>query len=194
VPYYETVVVVDPTTQEGTDEKHLTAIKDLISAQSGSVLKTEHWGKRKLAYAIRHKREGIYFLVEYDAAGDAVGKVEQYCRLQESILRYLTISREAPSSEGELSPIAKEASTDDSEPREAPEQAEAMASVETPADELLVAEAQIPDESEDVAEEVTEEPESTEAPKDESPSLLDEGPEPLLEETAEKDSEEERKE
>lgn len=138
MPYYETVVVVDPTSEEGTDEKHLAAIRDVISAQQGTIAKVEHWGKRKLAYSIRHKREGIYFLVEFEAPGDTVAKLEQYCRLQESIIRYLTVSREELSPEGELSPIAREASIEEPGRPEPTESDEASDSIETSTDELFM--------------------------------------------------------
>ena len=115
MPFYETVVIVDPASGDGTDEKHLAAIRDIIAEKQGTVLKVERWGRRKLAYSIRHKKEGIYFLVEFEAPGDSVARLEQYYRVQESILRYLTVSRESASAQGELSPIAKEMPTDESE-------------------------------------------------------------------------------
>jgi small subunit ribosomal protein S6 len=191
VPYYETVVVVDPTSDEGTEEKHLAAIRDLIVAQKGSVAKVEHWGKRKLAYSIRHKNEGIYFLVEFEAPGDTVAKLEQYTRLQESILRYLTISREAPSPEGELSPIAREASTEEPErPTEPTEPPEAVEAAEVPTDELLAGASIASIESDEPTEEV----EPTETVVDETQALLEaEETEPLVEEKSEEPTEEERK-
>lgn len=190
MPYYETVVVVDPTSEEGTDEKHLSAIKDLISGQKGTVTKVEHWGKRKLAYSIRHKREGIYFLVEFEAPGDTVAKLEQYSRLQESILRYLTVSRETPSPEGELSPIAKEASSEEPErPPEPTEPPEVIEPIETPTDELLAGTSIDSIESD----ESTEEAEPTETVVDAAPAPVEaEAPEPLIEESTEEPTEEEQ--
>lgn len=104
--YYETVVVVDCLAPEGTVEKHLGKVKEQIESRGGKVLKTEEWGKRKLAYSIKHHRDGIYFLVEFEAQGDTVAALDQYYRLQESVLRYLTVVREAPSPEGQVSPVA----------------------------------------------------------------------------------------
>jgi small subunit ribosomal protein S6 len=193
VPYYETVVVVDPTSQEGTDEKHLSAIRDVISAQQGTIAKVEHWGKRKLAYSIRHKREGIYFLVEFEAPGDAVAKLEQYCRLQESILRYLTVSRESPSPEGEVSPIAKEATTEEPERVEPGEPAEAIDSIETQTDELLVRQDVESLEQDEMTEK--DEVEEIEAEDDEPSALLEpEASESLLADDTDEQSEEEKEE
>lgn len=104
--FYETVVVVDPLAGEGVGEKHLGKIKELIEAKGGRILKTEEWGKRRLAYSINHRREGLYSLVEFEGPGEIVASLDQYYRLQESILRYLTVVREAPSPEGSVSPVA----------------------------------------------------------------------------------------
>ncbi len=112
VPYYETVVVVDPTGEEGIADKHLSKVKELVEKKDGKVLKVEQWGRRKLAYSIKHRREGIYFMVEFEAPGDTVRILEQYYRLQESILRYLTVGIDKPSEEGTLSPIGRESRSD----------------------------------------------------------------------------------
>ena len=191
MPYYETVVVVDPTSQEGTDEKHLAAIRDVISAQQGTVAKVEHWGKRKLAYSIRHKREGIYFLVEFEASAATVAKLEQYCRLQETILRYLTVAREGPSPEGEVSPIAKEASTEEPERAEQTEPDETIDSFEAESDELLMSEDVESLDEDEMPEE--DEAEELEAEGEETEALLEtEGSESLLEDDANERSERER--
>lgn len=104
--YYETVVVVDPTGGEGIVEKHQQKVRELIESKGGTVLKVEDWGKRRLAYAIRHKREGHYFLVEFHGPGETVATLDQYYRLQDTILRYLTVLREGPSPEGSVSAVA----------------------------------------------------------------------------------------
>lgn len=104
--YYETVVVVDPLGVEGVAEQHAEKVKTLIESRGGKILKVEDWGKRKLAYSINHRREGLYSLVEYEGDGEIVAALDQYFRVQESVLRYLTIAREAPSPEGSVSPVA----------------------------------------------------------------------------------------
>jgi len=106
VPYYETVVVIDPLAEEGVADKHLGKVRELIGSKGGNVLKVEEWGKRRLAYSIKHRREGTYYLVEFEGQGETVAALDQYYRIQESILRYLTIAREAPSPEGSVSPVA----------------------------------------------------------------------------------------
>jgi len=108
VPYYETVVVVDPLAEEGVADKHMGKVRELIESNGGRVLKVEDWGKRRLAYSVKHRREGTYYLVEFDGQGEIVAALDQYYRIQESILRYLTIAREAPSPEGSVSPVALE--------------------------------------------------------------------------------------
>ncbi len=108
MPYYETVVVVDPLAEEGTTAKQLARVKELIESRGGTILKVEEWGKRRLAYSIKHRKEGWYFLVEFMVDGEMVGVLDEYYRLQESVLRYLTVTRDAPSPEGYVSPVARD--------------------------------------------------------------------------------------
>ncbi len=105
--YYETVFVVEPSVEEEEAEKHLSRVKTVIEKKDGKILKVEHWGRRKLAYSIKHRKEGIYYLVEFEGSGEIVEQLERHYGLQEPILRHLTVARSNPSAEGELSPLSR---------------------------------------------------------------------------------------
>lgn len=114
MPFYETVVVLEPTLAEEQTEAKIKDIQSIIEQKNGAIRKIERWGTRKLAYPIKHKREGIYILIEFESGSDIVNDLEKHYRIQESILRYLTLRRERPSAENYVSPLSRLAETRES--------------------------------------------------------------------------------
>jgi small subunit ribosomal protein S6 len=57
----------------------------------GSIVKAEHWGKRKLAYEIEKQREGYYSIMYIDQDTDALPELERNLKLYTSVLRYLIV-------------------------------------------------------------------------------------------------------
>jgi small subunit ribosomal protein S6 len=86
-------------------QQQVEAVADQVAAeletQGGSVPKREYWGLRSLAYRVKKNRKGHYMLLGLDAKPAAVNEVERQLRLNEDILRFLTIRvdklEEAPS-------------------------------------------------------------------------------------------------
>ncbi len=64
---------------------------ELIAEQGGTVAKTEYWGLRSLAYRINKNRKGHYVHLQVDAPAAAMDELERSQRLNEDILRYLTL-------------------------------------------------------------------------------------------------------
>ncbi len=87
---YETVYILDPSFDEakaGEDADRVTGwIKDL----GGEVVEVQKWGKRRLAYEIGKKRDGVYTMIVWNGAGPMVKEVERRLRLNESVMRVLT--------------------------------------------------------------------------------------------------------
>ncbi|UTO28909.1 30S ribosomal protein S6 [Bartonella harrusi] len=81
----------------------LSTYKGVIEAHGGKVGRTENWGLRPLAYRIRKNRKAYYVLVNIDAPATAIAEVERQMRINEDILRYMTIRVEKH--EKEKSPI-----------------------------------------------------------------------------------------
>ncbi|MGH7122206.1 MAG: 30S ribosomal protein S6, partial [Acetobacteraceae bacterium] len=101
MPLYECVLIArNDATQQQVD-----ALADQITqgmeAQGGAVKKREYWGLRSLAYRIKKNRKGHYMLLGLDALPAAVIEMERLLRLNEDVLRFLTIRvaaiEEAPS-------------------------------------------------------------------------------------------------
>lgn len=88
---YETIIVMDPDTGKETWEEIYGRMLSQVEKSGGVHLKTDDWGSLKLAYEIRKKTRGHYYRVEFCAPGDLIKEVERYLRLDEKIMRYLTV-------------------------------------------------------------------------------------------------------
>ena len=93
--YYENVFIarqdISATQVEGLTE----TFSKVISDNGGSVVNTESWGLRTLAYRIKKNRKGHYVMFHMDAPAAAVHEMERQMRINEDILRYLTIKIDA---------------------------------------------------------------------------------------------------
>ncbi|GAA4659652.1 30S ribosomal protein S6 [Bartonella pachyuromydis] len=69
----------------------LNVYKGVIETHGGKVGRVENWGLRPLAYRIRKNRKAYYVLVNIDAPAAAIAEVERQMRINEDILRYMTI-------------------------------------------------------------------------------------------------------
>ena len=88
---YEVIFIVDPDTADDEVMQLSESIQKIITGQGGSITKTEMMGKRQLAYEINHKRNGIYVLLEVEGSGAEIAEVERRMRVNDQILRYMTI-------------------------------------------------------------------------------------------------------
>ncbi|MCF8495424.1 MAG: 30S ribosomal protein S6 [Alphaproteobacteria bacterium] len=96
---YETVFMMRQDLSE-TQVKQLTdKYTAILTDNGGKILKTEQWGLRPLAYAIRKNRRAHYVLIESEAPGAAVIELERLLRLDEDVLRSLTVKLDAASTE-----------------------------------------------------------------------------------------------
>jgi small subunit ribosomal protein S6 len=88
---YELVFIVDPDVADDEVMKLSEGLQKIITGQGGSITKTEMMGKRQLAYEINHKRNGTYVLLEVEGSGAEIAEVERRMRVNDQILRYMTI-------------------------------------------------------------------------------------------------------
>ena len=68
-----------------------THLKTIIKNEGGKVEKHEYWGLRTLAYRIKKNRKGHYVLLNIDAPGTAIFELERQLKINEDVLRYITI-------------------------------------------------------------------------------------------------------
>ncbi len=81
------MVILDPDLEERTVAPSLETYLNVIRTSGGSVEKLDVWGRRRLAYEIQKKSEGIYAVIDLQAEPAAVAELERQMRLNESVLR-----------------------------------------------------------------------------------------------------------
>lgn len=91
MPFYENVFIA----RQDVTAQQVDALADLftgiVTAQGGSVTKKEYWGLKGLTYRINKNRKGHYVLLNIDAPAGAIAEVERNMRINEDVLRYLTV-------------------------------------------------------------------------------------------------------
>lgn len=97
MPVYETVFIARQDLTENQVKELTDRFCKVITDAKGKILKTEQWGLRTLAYKINKSRKGHYVLIESEVAGPAIIELERLMRLDEDVMRALTIRLDAPS-------------------------------------------------------------------------------------------------
>lgn len=87
---YETVFVLDPSFDEAKAGEEADRVSGWIKDLGGEVVEVQKWGKRRLAYEIGKKRDGVYTMTVWNGAGPMVKEVERRLRLNENVMRVLT--------------------------------------------------------------------------------------------------------
>jgi small subunit ribosomal protein S6 len=84
---YEMMIILDPGLEESTIQPSLEQFLTVIRDGGGSVDKVDIWGRRRLAYDIDKKSEGIYAVVDMLAEPDTVRELDRQLSLNEAVLR-----------------------------------------------------------------------------------------------------------
>jgi small subunit ribosomal protein S6 len=84
---YEVMVILDPTVEEKTVQPSLEKFLNVITIAKGTVDTLSIWGRRRLAYEIQKKSEGIYAVINMTAPSDAVIELDRQLNLSEAVMR-----------------------------------------------------------------------------------------------------------
>ena len=93
--HYELMVILDPELEERTVAPSLDRFLNVVRKGGGSVENVNIWGRRKLAYEIKKKSEGIYAVVDMQAEPDLAKELDRQLNLNEAVLRTKLIRPEA---------------------------------------------------------------------------------------------------
>ena len=88
---YETVFIATPVLSEVQMKEAVDKFRKILTDSGAKIVHEEDWGLRKLAYPIQHKSTGFYNLLEFEADGSVIEKLEIQFRRDERILRFLTM-------------------------------------------------------------------------------------------------------
>ncbi len=91
---YETFFIIDPDLTEEALTLTGEKLKSIINANGGAVITYVPWGKKKLAYPIKKRTQGLYILMEYGGGPELVAELERNMRLDERVLKFITVKLE----------------------------------------------------------------------------------------------------
>ena len=90
---YEILLMLDVDLPDERAEEILTRMRELIEKDSGTWDGHEPWGRRKLAYEIRHKGEGAYHLVLFTATPATLEELSRVLKITDGVMRHLAVTR-----------------------------------------------------------------------------------------------------
>ena len=147
---YETIFIIHADLS--SDE--MTALVDryaaIVTSFKGTIVKIDNWGKRRLAYHIEKRREGVYYLFDYVSGNEAVSELERNFKIDEKVMRYQTVKL---SDKVDMDEIEKEIAA--AQKKELPP--------ETPPSEEVTVEPEIPQDETPQEQEAAEESETVES-------------------------------
>ena len=85
--HYEVMVILDPELEEKTVQPSLETFLNVVRSDGGTVEKVEIWGRRRLAYEINKKSDGIYVVIDLDCESATVDELDRQLTLNEAVLR-----------------------------------------------------------------------------------------------------------
>lgn len=91
--HYETLFIVNPDLSDEDHAQTVERYQDILTSQGANLLLTDDWGRRRLAYEINGFAKGRYILFEYTSRPPAITEMERNMRLDEKVLRFLTIKK-----------------------------------------------------------------------------------------------------
>ena len=98
---YESVCIASPSLSDEEITKLTEKITETIARTEASLIKIVNDGKKKLAYDIKHERRGTYLIVQFEGKGNAVSELERFYRMDDAIMKFLTV--EIPASQANAS-------------------------------------------------------------------------------------------
>jgi small subunit ribosomal protein S6 len=89
VTTYEILLLLDPEQAEARQDEIVARTRDLVEKSGGAWQSHDAWGRRRLAYPIAHKEEGVYHLVVFDAEAETLDEISRVLKIDDAVLRHL---------------------------------------------------------------------------------------------------------
>ncbi|MDQ3822137.1 MAG: 30S ribosomal protein S6 [Actinomycetota bacterium] len=94
---YEILLMLDPELPEERQNEVVARTRELVERGGGTWSGQEPWGRRKLAYEIDHKPEGVYHLLTFDATPETLDEVSRVLKITDGVMRHMAVRRTAGS-------------------------------------------------------------------------------------------------
>lgn len=90
---YEILLMLDADLPEERQNEILTRVRELVERGDGTWVRHDAWGRRKLAYEIAKKSDGVYHLLEFDATPETLTELSRVLKITDGVLRHLAVHR-----------------------------------------------------------------------------------------------------
>lgn len=97
--HYEILFILPNKFTDDEAKSLATKVGQTLTDNGGTITHTEYWGKKKLAYEIKHNVYGYYGLFEFDLERESLAKVDQALRLSTDVLRHMIVAKKAKTAE-----------------------------------------------------------------------------------------------
>ncbi len=88
---YEALFIVRPDVEDDNIQAIARETENLVTKSGGAIVRSEVWGRRRLAYTVKKFSEGIYILIRFQSSPNFIARLENYFRLSEQIIRYIVV-------------------------------------------------------------------------------------------------------
>ncbi|HOK09777.1 MAG TPA: 30S ribosomal protein S6 [Candidatus Hydrogenedens sp.] len=88
---YEALFIVSPEVEDDDVQAIARETENLVVKSGGVIVRSEVWGRRRLAYKVKKFTEGIYILIRFQSPPNFIARLENYFRLSEQIIRYIVV-------------------------------------------------------------------------------------------------------
>ncbi|HEU5477179.1 MAG TPA: 30S ribosomal protein S6 [Gaiellaceae bacterium] len=86
---YEILLMLDPERAEARQDDIVARARELVEKSGGAWHSHDAWGRRRLAYPIAHKEEGVYHLVVFDAEAATLDEISRVLKIEDAVLRHM---------------------------------------------------------------------------------------------------------
>ena len=88
---YELMIIVDQDVDDAANRAVIERVKEMVAADGGTTPNVDNWGRRRFAYPINKKNEGVYTVLEIVTQAANLDEVDRYLRLADEVVRHKII-------------------------------------------------------------------------------------------------------
>lgn len=118
--HYESVVIYNASLEDEQIEAAINRTLEFHKANNSEIIEVDKWGRRRLAYQIQNAKSGYYVIFRFKSNRDFIAKLERMYRIDELIIRYLTVVLDKEAWEFIAKSKQEKASTESAEAKEIP--------------------------------------------------------------------------
>lgn len=105
---YESLFIIRPSLSDEDTTALIDKMKGVAEKSGATMMRAENWGRKRLAYEVKRERKGTYAFFYFKGQGPVVGELERAYRLEDSIIKFLTVRLEEEPAPGQVAVEAQE--------------------------------------------------------------------------------------